>query len=197
MDSVLTRAAGSGTIERLSAEELAQGNRVPFSGKPSCAIALPLVAAGETLAIVYADDSGATGGDRVSDAARLLRLHFADAVRQHAVAVLTRMKVELKALAELRAYAASLLQEIDDMYVADSGAGMAEDDRQERLKIHLDYARSIYANRAALEDADAETLLDDVIGDVVATHPDTGYRHHLAIVAGHPAPAEPKRAEAS
>jgi chromosome segregation ATPase len=197
MDSVLTRAAGSGMIERLSAEELAQGNRVPFSGKPQCAIALPIVAAGETLAIVYADDSGATGGDHAPDAARLLRMHFADALRQHVVSVLARMKGELKALAELRAYAGSLLQEIEAMYAADTTAGMEGDDLQERLKSHLDYARSIYANRAALDDADTGALLDDAISEVVTSHADTDYRHHLAIVAGHATPAESKRAEAS
>ena len=153
MDSVLTKAAASGEIERLSAEELAEGNRVPFSGKPSCAIALPVAAAGETLAIVYADDSGATLGERGSDVALLLRLHFANAMRQHAVSVLTRMKAELKALAELRTYAASLLQEIEAMYIADTAAGTSGQDLQARLKVHLDYARSIYANRASLEDA--------------------------------------------
>jgi hypothetical protein len=194
MDSVLTRAAASGNIERLSAEELAEGNRVPFSGKPSCAIAVPVVAAGETLAIVYADDSGATAGDRAPDVALSLRLHFADAMRHHAVSVVTRMKVELKALAELRTYATALLQEIEAMYVADAGAGTDGKDLQERLKIHLDYARSIYANRAALEDADAGALLDDAISAVVTAHPDTRYRHDLAVASGYSPTAEPKRA---
>jgi hypothetical protein len=189
MDSVLTKAAASGNIERLSPEELAEGNKVPFSGKPSCAIALPVAAAGETLAIVYADDAGGSG----SDVAPILRLHFADAMRQHAVSVLTRMKAELKALAELRNYAVSLLQEIEAMYVADTGAGTQGDALQARLKVHLDYARSIYANRASLEDADAGALLDEAIGAVVAAHPDPRYRHDLAVVAGH-SDAEPNRA---
>jgi hypothetical protein len=165
---------------------------VPFSGKPSYAIAVPVVAAGETLAIVYADDSGATAGDRAPEAA--LRLHFADAMRHHAVSVVTRMKVELKALAELRTYATSLLQEIEAMYVADAGAGTEGKDLRERLKINLDYARSIYANRAALEDADAGALLDDAITAVVTSHSDTRYRHDLAVASGHSPAAEPKRA---
>jgi len=195
MDSVLTKAAASGSIERLSAEELAEGNKVPFSGKPSCAIALPVAAAGETLAIVYADDFG---GERESDVSPLLRVHFADAMRQHAISVLTRMKAELKALAELRTYAASLLQEIEAMYVADTGAGTQGEDLQARLKVNLDYARSIYANRASLEDADAGNLLDDAISAVVAEHQDARYRHDLAVVSGHSSAAEPKRkAEAS
>jgi hypothetical protein len=195
MDSVLTKAAASGNIEQLSPAELAEGNKVPFSGKPSCAIALPVAAAGETLAIVYADDSG---GERGSDVSPLLRLHFADAMRQHAVSVLTRMKAELKALAELRTYAASLLQEIEAMYVADTGAGTQGEDLQARLKVNLDYARSIYANRASLEDADAGNLLDDAISAVVAEHQDDRYRHDLAVVSGHSRAGEQKRtAEAS
>ena len=190
MDSVLTKAAASGSIERLSAGELAEGNRVPFSGKPSFAIAVPVVTDGETLAIVYADDSGASE----SEAAPILRMHFADVMRHYAVSVIARMKTELKALAELRTYAASLLQEIDAMYVADAGSGRQGDDLQERLKVHVDYARNIFANRAALEDADAAALLDDAISAVVAEHPDPRYREDLAVVAGLSAAAESKRA---
>jgi chromosome segregation ATPase len=198
MDSVLTRAAGSGHIERLSADELAEGNGVPFSGKPSCAIAVPVVSGGETLAIVYADDLGASAAQRQSDAAPMLRLHFADAMRHHAESVIARMKTELRALSELRKYAASLLQEIEAMYVADAGAGTEGKDLQGRLKIHLDYARSIFANRAALEDADAGALLDDAIGAVVAEHADAGFRHDLAAAAGHsPAVGGKRAAEAS
>jgi predicted nucleic acid-binding Zn-ribbon protein len=198
MDSVLTRAAGSGHIERLSAEELAEGNRVPFSGKPSCAIAVPVVSGGETLAIVYADDLGASAAQRQSDAAPILRLHFADAMRHHAESVIARMKTELRALSELRKYAASLLQEIEAMYVADAGAGTEGKDLQGRLKMHLDYARSIFANRAALEDADAGALLDDAISAVVAEHADAGFRHDLGVAAGHsPAAGGKRAAEAS
>jgi hypothetical protein len=189
MDSVLTRAAASGSIERLSAGELAEGTRVPFSGKPSFAIAVPVVTDGETLAIVYADDSGAE-----SEAAPILRVHFADAMRQYAVSVIARMKTELKAIAELRTYAASLLQEIEAMYVADAGSGTQGDDLQERLKVHVDYARNIFANRAALEDGDAAALLDDAISAVVAAHPDPRYRQDLAVAAGLSTAAESKRA---
>jgi hypothetical protein len=195
MDSVLTKAAASGSIEQLSGDELAEGNRVPFSGKPSFAIALPVAAGGETLAIVYADDSG---GDHGSDAGPLLRVHFADAMRQHAVSVLTRMKAELKALAELRTYAGSLLQEIEAMYVADTASGTEGKELQARLKVHLDYARSIYANRASLEDAEAGNLLDDAISAVVEEHQDARYRHDLAAASGHsPSVRQKRAAEAS
>ena len=80
------------------------------------------------------------------------------------------------------------------MYVADAGAGTQGEDLRQRLKTHLDYARSIYANRAALEDADAAALLDDAISVVVAAHPDARYRQDLAAVSGHSTAAEPKRA---
>jgi hypothetical protein len=107
------------------------------------------------------------------------------------------MKAELKALAELRTYAVSLLQEIEAMYVADTGAGTQGEALQARLKVHLDYARSIYANRASLEDADAGALLDEAIGAVVAAHADPRYRHDLAVVAGHSDAESNRAAEAS
>jgi hypothetical protein len=197
MDSLLTRAAGSGNVERLSAQELAEGNRVPFSGTPACALALPVLAGDETLAIVYADDSGAPADTHGSDFAARLRVHFADVMRLHAMSIVTRMTSELKALAELRDYATSLLQEIEAMYVADAGAGKEGHELQERLKLNLDYARSSYANRAALADADAGALLDDAVSAAVGGHADEHYRHDLAVVSGHSSPAQPKRATAS
>jgi hypothetical protein len=187
MDSLLAKAAGTGEIERLSAEELKDSSRVPFSGTPSCAIALPIVVGEETLAIIYADDSGSTG-DR-SAAAADLRTRFADAVLRHTVALLIHLKAELKMLNELRAYAGSLLQEIESMHTADVAGGKSGKELHERLKVNLDYARSIYANRVELEGADAAGLLDDAIGSAVAVQPPTPFGRDLAVVAGLAAPA--------
>ncbi|HYT74870.1 MAG TPA: hypothetical protein VEL79_09000 [Vicinamibacterales bacterium] len=184
MDSVLTRAAGSGTIERLSAEELADSSRVPFNGSPACAIALPVVVGDETLAIVYADDSGSPGDERSPDAS-YLRVHFADAMLQYSVSLLTRMKAELKVLADLRSYADSLLREIESMYVADAGAGKTGGDLQDRLKSNLEYARSMFSNRVALEETDATGLLDDAVNAIVAAQSQTPFGRDLAMVSGH------------
>ena len=61
----------SGTIERLTGADLADTSRAPFGGSPTCALALPIVVHGETLAIVYADDSGSPDED--SEAAHDLK----------------------------------------------------------------------------------------------------------------------------
>ena len=188
MDSLLTKAAGSGSIERLSAEELTDSSRVPFSGTPACAIALPVVVEGETIAVVYADDSGAPAAKEAAP----LRVHFADVLVQYSVSLLTRMKDELHTLAELRVYADSLLREIETMYMADAGAGKAGADLTERLKMNLDYARSMFANRVTLEDVDAGGVLDDAIRAVVDAAPVTPFVRDLAGLSGH----APQRAAA-
>jgi hypothetical protein len=196
MDSVLTRATGSGVIERLSAAELADSSRAPFSGTATCAIALPVVVNDETLAVVYADDSGASSGDKRADATHL-RVQFADAVLQHSIALLTRMKDELKKLADLRAYAASLLKEIEAMYVADADGGKPDADLRDRLKMNLDYARSMFSNRVALEEVDAAGAFDDVVDAAVGAHPATAFTRALADACGHEASAARHAAEAS
>jgi predicted nucleic acid-binding Zn-ribbon protein len=196
MDSLLTRAAGSGTIERLSADELADSSRVPFSGTPSCAIALPVVVGDETLAVVYADDSGTAENERGPDA-EYLRVHFADAMLQYAVSLLMRMKDEMKALAELRSYADSLVHEIEEMYVADAAGSKSGAELKERLKSNLEYARSMFANRIALEQTDATGLLDEAIDAIVSSQPSTPFGRDLAVVCGHSAAARKRSAEAS
>lgn len=196
MDSVLTRAAGSGVIERLSAEELADSSRAPFSGSATCAIALPVVVGEETLAVVYADDSGGSSRDKRSDATHL-RVHFADAVLQHSIALLTRMKDELKKVADLRAYAASLIKEIEAMYVADADAGKPEDELRDRLKMNLDYARSMFSNRVTLEEVDLPDAFEDALDAAAAVHPSTAFAQALAEACGHAGSGAQHAAEAS
>ena len=109
---------------------------------------------------------------------------FADAMRQHAVALLMRHTNELKTLAELRAYASSLVLEIEQMYVSDVGAGKTGHDLQSRLKGNVDYARSIYANRVALEGADAAALLDDQLATLIEAQHATPFGADLASIVG-------------
>ena len=85
MDSLLSRAASSGQVERLSAEELAEST-APFSGSPMNALAIPIMAGGEPLAIVYADDSGAPPAESTDTIDVTIR--FAEAMQQHAAALL-------------------------------------------------------------------------------------------------------------
>ena len=184
MDSLPSRAASSGQIEALAGEELKQ-SRMPFTGTPSCALAIPVVVGGETLAVVYTDDSGAPKRARAGRADDL-HVRYAEAMRQYAVAVLMRLTNELKAVAELQKYAVSLLHEIEQMYTADVEAGLSNGDLQKRLVGNLDYARSIYGSRTALESADAATLIDDELATLIEARKGTPFARDLAAAAGHP-----------
>ncbi len=185
MDSLLTSAAGSGHVERLTSTELSDASGALFSGTPTCALALPIVVGDDKLAVIYADDSG-SGSDEAGAEAIETSARFADAMRQHAVALLMRHTNELKTLAELRAYASSLVLEIEQMYVSDVGAGKTGHDLQSRLKGNVDYARSIYANRVSLEGADAAALLDDQLATLVETQHSTPFGADLASIVGRP-----------
>ena len=165
MDSLPARAASSGQIERLSGNEL-KDSKTPFSGTPTLALALPIAVAGDTLAIVYADDSGAAPAAR-GGAADEIRARSAEAIQLYAVALLMRLTNELKALAELQKYAASLLHEMEQMYEADVAAGINGPDLQKRLSGNLDFARSIYGSRTALEGTDAASLIEDELAGLI------------------------------
>jgi predicted nucleic acid-binding Zn-ribbon protein len=183
MDSLPARAASSGQVENLSGEELKK-SKTPFSGTPAHAVAFPLVVADETLAVVYADDSGAQPKKAApADAAHAVQR--AEAMRQFAVSVLLRLANELKALAELQKYAASLLHEMEQMYDADAESGLPAADLQKRLAGNLDYARSIYGSRTALESADAATLIEEEIGSLIQARQGTPFARDLELAAGH------------
>jgi len=180
LDSLLTRAVTSGRTERLSGEALGDTSGLPFGGSPTFALAMPIVVDGESIAIVYADDFAeprieARGADEV-------KLKFAEALRHHTVALLMRLTSELKAMAELRAYAGSLLTEIEQMYHSDVSAGKEGEELKKRLLANLDYARSIYANRAQFESPAASALLDAQLASMVETHRESAFGRDLAIV---------------
>jgi hypothetical protein len=183
MDSLLTRAATSGALLRLTGAELADSSRAPFAGAPTCALALPLIVNGEPLAVVYADDSGQGDSDRPPvDLERSGRV--ADALRQHTVALLSRLTSELKALAELKAYAALLLKEMEDMYKADVDAGQTGETLLNLLRSNLEYARSIYTSRVTNEGTDATSLLEDQITALIESRSDSKFVSDLAAALG-------------
>lgn len=191
INSLLTRAVGSGRIERLEGGELAD-NSGPFGGAPTSALAMPVVVQEETLAIVYADDSGRTDAD---PATADVNGRFAEALLYHAVALLTRLHTELRTLTELRAYAASLVGEVEQMYAADVTTGKTGNDLKDRLKGNLDFARSLFETRIALESPDSGGLFDDQIGTTIEANASTAFGQDLAAVAGHTPSA--RAAEAS
>ena len=196
MDSLLARAASSRQIERLSGAELKDSGRTPFTGTPGSALAIPIVVNGEALAIVYADDAG-RGPGAGATAEYEANARFAQAMQHHASALLARLTNELRTLAELQAYAGSLLREIEQMHAADLQAGLGAADLPVRVKANLEYARSIYGSRIAHEGADAATLLDDQITVLLEAQQGTPFGRNLAEAAGRPDLAARNAAEAS
>lgn len=179
MDSSLSRAVTSGMTERLSGEAL-DASGLPFGGSPTFGVAMPIVVDGETTALVYADDFAEPrfeghGSDDVN-------LKFAEALRHHTVALLQRLTTELKTMAELRAYAGSLVTEIEQMYHSDVAAGKEGEELQKRLLANLEYARSIYGNRAQYESPAAAALLDAQVSEMIDTHHDSAFGRDLAVV---------------
>ena len=194
MDSLLTRAVTSGRTERLSGDAI-DTSGLPFGGSPTFALAMPIVVDAESIAIVYADDFAEPRAEARNDDD--VNAKFAEALRQHTVALLMRLTTELKAMAELRAYAGSLLTEIEQMYESDVSAGKHGEELQKRLHANLDYARSIYSNRAQFESPSAAALLDAQVTAMTETHRGSPFGRDLAIVVDWLSDSGSRAAEAS
>ena len=184
VDSLITRAASSGSFEQLMGGELADSSRAPFGGTPTVALAMPIAFQGETLAVVYADSDQPISDRGAGGARREHRVREADGA--HAGVLLMRLSQELKMLNELRDYAAMLLQEAQEMYSADIEAEKSDEERRSRLKDTIECARQLYAQRAALEGSAAAMLFDDRIAAVLETDGNTTFGHDLAAIAGTP-----------
>jgi hypothetical protein len=196
MDSLLTRAVSSGRTERVSGDRT-DSSHLPFGGTPTCALAMPIFVDGDAMAVVYADDSGQPRPDSQASYDDV-NARFAEALRHHAVALLTRLTSELKAMAELRAYAGSLVSETEQMYEADVAGGKTGEDLLKRLHANLDYARSIYANRVASEPASTAGLFEAQLAGTIDLHRENAFGRDLAVVAEWESSAQPARkAEAS
>lgn len=182
LDSLLTRAATSGRLESASGGEMVERSHVPFGGSPMCAVALPLVVQGETLGVIYADDFGSERQDSAAD--RAARIKDREVMQQHAVSLLMRLNNELKALAELRAYAASLVSEIEQMYLADVSSDRPGEELKRRLQANVEYARSIFSTRVTLECPDAAGLLDEEIAAAIDKESSGAFGRALQSIAG-------------
>jgi chromosome segregation ATPase len=194
MDSLLTRAATSRKAESLSGSELADGRLVPFGSQAAAAIAIPMILQDETLAVIYAEESDATG----TESGRIIhqsRMRFATFLIRHSAALMMRLTQELKALSELRDYAALLLKEAEEMHTADSDGGRDEDEIRRRLKDNLDCARQLFVQRAAMDGPAAAGLLDEQIADAVEAQ--TAFGRDLAAVVGRVSGNRNREAEAS
>jgi len=79
-DSVFHEALDVGRTRLLMAPDLLKAKRTPFGGAPSMVLILPIVIAGTTAAVLYADDSGQRAPQRidpqrVETSAEILLLH--------------------------------------------------------------------------------------------------------------------------
>jgi chromosome segregation ATPase len=193
VDSLITRAAGSGMVEQLKGHELDDSSRAPFAGSPTSALALPVAFQGETIAVVYADTDQIEREDQLFDGSAA----FARLMVKAATVLLMRLSQELKTLNELREYAAMLLQEAEEMYAADQQTDRGEDERRSRLQDTVDCARQLYAQRAALEGAGAATLLDDRIAALLQGELTTSFARDLAAIAGRSGLGESRQTAAS
>jgi len=182
MDSLLTRAVASRDVESISGTELSDGRLVPFGTLATSAIAIPLVLQEETLAVVYAEESDATETESAG-IVHHSRVRFATFLIRHSAALMMHLTQELKALSELREYAALLLKEAEEMHTADSDGGRDEDEIRRRLKDNLDCARQLFMQRASMDGPAAASLLDEQIMAAVEAH--TAFGRDLAAVVGH------------
>jgi predicted nucleic acid-binding Zn-ribbon protein len=162
VDSLLTRAINSGSVESITGSDIARRLGTPFNGTPTSAVALPILLQGTTVSVVYADDAD------MPDYARGPAVHessvaFAKLLVGEATLLMMCHTHELKMLAELRQYATTLLQEAKEMYLADAEAGKPAAQLQGRLKDNIECASQLYAYRAAMEGTAAAALLDDQI----------------------------------
>jgi chemotaxis protein histidine kinase CheA len=162
VDSLLTRAINSGSVESITGSDIGRRLGTPFNGTPMSAVALPILMQGTTVAVVYADDAD------MPDYARGPAVHessvaFAKLLVGEATLLMMCHTHELKMLAELRQYATTLLQEAKEMYLADAEAGKPAAQLKGRLKDNLECASQLYAYRAAMEGTAAAALLDDQI----------------------------------
>ena len=162
MDSLLTRAINSGTVESLSGTDISSRLGTPFGGSPTSAVALPIMLQGTTLAVVYADDADMPETAR-GPAVHESSVGYAKLLVDEASVLLMCHTHELKTLAELRQYATTLLQEAKEMYAADTEAAKPPAQLRARLKDNLDCASQLYAYRAAMEGTAAASLLDEQI----------------------------------
>jgi hypothetical protein len=179
VDSLLTKAVTTGRPETVAAEE-AEGVQTPFGGTSGCAVALPIVVAGETLALIYADDADQAQSDLT--AMTELRVNFATLMLRHALPVLSRLKTEEPTLRELHDHATLLLTELETMFSADVEADVSDDQLRDRLMQNLECARRLYARRVTAECPAAGTLFENELASIIEASPATAFGRHLAML---------------
>jgi hypothetical protein len=194
MDSMITRVVTTGAVESLVGKEATNAAGTPLGGTPSTAVSLPIVFHGQTIAVVYADDSGqkAARAPVASDS----RVGFARVMLAQTGVLLLRLTHELKTIADLREYATQLIQEAAQMHAADAAAGKNADEVRRRLKGTVDWARQLFAERVTLAGGLGTGVLEEQIGVNVEKQA-TPFGRDLAAVIGRARGGSQRAAEAS
>ncbi len=177
MDSLLSHAVSSGQVAGFAPAELPAGSRTPFGGSPTYILTLPVSVRGNTVAVIYGDDSS-----RAEPTTAERSLKFSQVLLWHAVPILTRLSTDLTTLTELRQYATMLVNEIGHIYNADAGAGKKPDELQSRLRDNLQCARQIFSQRVAPEGPFAATLLEEQL--MLQAQANTAFGRDVGIVLG-------------
>jgi hypothetical protein len=194
MDSMITRVVTTGAVESLVGKEATNAAGTPLGGTPSTAVSLPVVFHGQTIAVVYADDSGqkaAAHGPAGSDS----RVGFARVMLGQTGVLLLRLTHELKTIADLREYATQLIQEAAQMHAADAAAGKNAEEVRRRLKGTMDWARQLFGERVTLAGGLGTAVLEEQIA-VSSEKQATPFARDLAAVVGR-ARGSQRAAEAS
>jgi hypothetical protein len=152
-------------------------NASAFGGAPEAMLTASITVRGEALAVIYAD-AGDLTADHLDEAVKLTEI-----LRRHATLALERLTLELKTIAELRAYAKMLIDEVEYAYDADTTARMTAADRHGRMKENLRCARQIFQQRVTLEGPAAAAVLDAVIADIVKARADAAFARDLDATA--------------
>ena len=165
------------TVDRAEAPSGAPGTdalRKQFGGSPEAAMILPVKIHGEPLAIVYADTEGREEG------ALAPTVDFAELIRRHAAPRLEQLRADLKIIAELRAYAMLLIDEVEYMHAADVSAGKKDAEIRQGLDTNVQCAKQMFAQRAAQEGPVAALLLEEQLAAVAADKSTTRFGKDLA-----------------
>jgi len=176
--SLLAKAMLSDRVEAFPADELDASVRGPFGGTPEYVLALPIAVHGETLAVVYADDSGQSKAEcaRPSDRAK-----YAELLRRYAIPCLAKHAPKAERPEELSTYAKLLLDEVEGMFSADLAGGVSGTDLQNRLEDNLRSARQFY--RRVATDPSTASLFDERLASLMAKRTGTSFGRVLSAIA--------------
>jgi len=179
MPSPLTKAVKEGKVQGLTARELNDTTRALVGGSPAFVLVLPVPIRGQIRAVLYADDSGQAAGESASPDRRV---RFAEILLWHTIPLLTRLALDEEAIAEFREYAASIVNDLESVYVADAAKHKAAELRK-RLQLNLQYARRRFNERMQTEGPAAARLLDEQLAAAIERKSETPFGRDLAAIA--------------